>query len=188
MPVYMLRRLLVTGRMDVGSENPQDEQGESHKPPVDPLPDMLPLEHEVEISTKEEALKLAKFYSDEYHVGIRVNFGVDDGGVNVNPRVLKPTQGALIKDELAFRAAQIADGTSEPLILLRAQRFGNNTLYILDGHHRWVEASKKGINKIKAYILEPETPFELNLADHMNGIESPQQLRILDHKSRGTKH
>ncbi len=150
-------------------------------PGVRQFPVEVPHEYELELTTKGGAFEVAKIYSTRYKTRVAVDLGVDEKGVDVNPSVLKPTQDFLVDEELKIRQTQIEDGTAEPIIVLKAQRFGRDVLYVIDGHHRWATAVKKGIQPIRAYVLEPEVPFELELPDQTKRSASPEQLKIIKH-------
>ena len=90
---------------------------------------------------------------------------------------LHATQGQLDSEELAERRLQVAEGSAEPIVVLKAlssfARPGRSMYFVLDGHHRFRALTEKRIQNVKVALLEPETPIITELPEHLDIMQLP---------------
>ncbi|MEM2022203.1 MAG: ParB N-terminal domain-containing protein, partial [Archaeoglobaceae archaeon] len=72
---------------------------------------------------------------------------------------LIPTQSKVYADELRGRIHELKRGLAEPIVIIKK----GDKLFLVDGHHRVVAASKLGIKELEAYIIVVPEEIELGM-------------------------
>lgn len=117
------------------------------------------------VNALEDMLK--KVHSD-------VEFSVKKEEISI--RSLTPTQKKVFSDELNGRIHELKNGLAEPIVVIDA----DEDIALADGHHRTVAAHNLGIEKLDAYVIEPETYIELGMIKNSKkeGIESVEDIKV----------
>ena len=91
---------------------------------------------------------------------------------------LIPTQTRIYADELKGRIHELKRGLAEPIVVIKK----DSRLYLVDGHHRVVAASKLGIKELDAYIIEVPSSVELGIEKlvRKKGLKSVRDLEIIE--------
>ena len=106
-------------------------------------------------------------------------------GVKVNIRKerveiakLIPTQSKIYADELRGRIYELKRGLAEPIVVIRK----NARLYLVDGHHRVVAASRLGIKELDSYVIEVPEKIELGLEKlaKRRGLKSIKDIEVIE--------
>lgn len=94
---------------------------------------------------------------------------------SVPVRALRPTKAHLFRTDQAARRFELAWGLAEPVLVVQ----GIVGLFLVDGHHRARAAQDLGLERLQAYVLEPDTPTALALERNAQdlGLESLGDLR-----------
>ena len=92
---------------------------------------------------------------------------------------LNPTQGRVYADELEGRRYELEHGLAEPLVVID----DGETLWLADGHHRVLAASRLGIDEMEAYVIVIDAPVELGMARTAaaEGLETLEDVEVVDY-------
>jgi IMP dehydrogenase len=91
---------------------------------------------------------------------------------------LIPTQTRIYADELKGRIHELRRGLAEPIVVIKK----DSRLYLVDGHHRVVAASKLGIKELEAYVIEVPANVELGIEKlvRKKGLKSVRDVEIIE--------
>lgn len=91
---------------------------------------------------------------------------------------LIPTQTRIYADELKGRIHELKRGLAEPIVVIKK----DSRLYLVDGHHRVVAASKLGIKELEAYVIEVPANVELGIEKlvRKKGLKSVRDVEIIE--------
>ncbi len=91
---------------------------------------------------------------------------------------LIPTQSRVYADELKGRIHELKRGLAEPIVVVRK----DSRLYLVDGHHRVVAASKLGIKELDAYVITVPSSVELGIEKlvRKKGLRSVRDIEIVE--------
>ncbi len=92
---------------------------------------------------------------------------------------LTPTQNKVYADELEGRQYELERGLAEPLIVID----NAGTLYLADGHHRVLAASRAGIETMDAYVIVLDEPVELGMkrTAEQEGLDDLNDIEVIDY-------
>jgi IMP dehydrogenase len=92
---------------------------------------------------------------------------------------LTPTQTKVYADELEGRQYELERGLAEPLVVID----NDGQLLLADGHHRVKAAEQAGIERMDAYVIVPEDPVELGMAEtaRKEGLVAPLDIEVVDY-------
>jgi IMP dehydrogenase len=143
---------------------------------------------QIERATPEKVGKLSRTLTELHGVDI------DCQRRQVELAALVPTQAEVYADELDGRRYELERGLAEPLVVIDARGSdgddagGDDTdpdsgLYLADGHHRVLAADKLGIDRMEAYVIVPEEPIELGMAQTAagDGLQSISDVSVVEH-------
>ncbi len=82
---------------------------------------------------------------------------VKKGTVEISKLI--PTQSKVYADELRGRIHELKRGLAEPIVIIKK----GDKLFLVDGHHRVVAASKLDIKELEAYIIVVPEEIELGM-------------------------
>jgi IMP dehydrogenase len=92
---------------------------------------------------------------------------------------LAPTQSRVYTDELEGRTYELQQGLAEPLVVVDT----TDGLFLADGHHRVLAASRKGIERMDAYVIVLDRPVDLGIARtaRESGLEDIEDIEEVDY-------
>ncbi len=133
---------------------------------------------QIERATPEKVGKLTRTLTDLHGVTLT------QARQKVRLSELIPTQTRVYADELEGRRYELERGLAEPLVVIDdAGESGSGELYLADGHHRVLAAEQLGITEMEAYIILPEQPIELGIAQtaEKNNLTSMSDVSVVDY-------
>jgi IMP dehydrogenase len=92
---------------------------------------------------------------------------------------LTPTQSRVYTDELEGRTYELQQGLAEPLVVVDTP----GGLFLADGHHRVMAASRLGIEWMDAYVIVLDRPVELGIARtaRESGLDDIEDIEEVDY-------
>ncbi len=91
---------------------------------------------------------------------------------------LIPTQSKIYADELRGRIHELKRGLAEPIVVVKK----DSRLYLVDGHHRVVAASKLGLKELDAYVISVPSDIELGIEKlaKKKGLKTIKDIEIIE--------
>ncbi len=91
---------------------------------------------------------------------------------------LIPTQSKVYADELRGRIHELKRGLAEPIVVVKK----DSRLYLVDGHHRVVAASKLGLKELDAYVISVPSNIELGIEKlaKKKGLKTIKDVEIIE--------